>query len=314
MYGWHESFSVDATPNLAGQVSSDLTWVWWGWGGIEVTGGELIMTVPEPGTDPFDNNSCWLQIDQSTDPNAVITPTDLELWMKIKVSTTGTPTDGDQFHIALAIDPDFLTNLNVYTAAVVPVINGVGSYYFALDQFGGPVTSEAVAYNTWFWEKIVINGDSVSVWTFADGSSPTNEPQHTFTTDNVTNPAPMLVLAGVLADDSSAVHISDVYYNEAPVLGIDDNPTITNQYQLNQNYPNPFNPVTHISYLVPKAGLVKLGVFNVLGEEVATLVNNVVTPGQHSVVWNAENMPSGLYFYRIEASSFAQTKKLLLIK
>ncbi|MFQ6677068.1 MAG: T9SS type A sorting domain-containing protein [Fidelibacterota bacterium] len=314
IFGWHESFSTDATPAITGAVNSDMSWTWWGWGGVEVSGGELMLTVPDPGTDPFDNNSCWLQIDQSTDANAPITPTDSEIWIKLKISTTGTPTDRDQFHVAIAIDPNFLTNLNVYTAAVSPVISGVGSYYFQLDQMGGPVINDAIVYNQWFWKKIVTKGDTVSVWAFADGSAPTDTAQFVFTTDNVTDPAPMLVLVGVFDDDSSALHIDDVYYNESPPLGIDDNASIAKGFELNQNYPNPFNPVTHINYTIPEIGPVKLAVFNVLGKEVSTLVNMVVTPGTHSAVWDAGDMPSGVYFYRIEAGSFTQTRKLLLIK
>lgn len=313
IFGWHESFSTDATPDLSGDVVSDLNWSWWGWGGIEVTGGELVLTVPDPGTDPFDLNTCWVQIDQSIDANAPITPGDFEMWIKIKISTDGTPDTDDQFHAAVAIDPDFLSNLNVYTSTVVPAASGVGGYYFALDQFTGPVVNDAITYNTWFWEKIVASGDTVSVWTFADGSSPSDTAQHVFTTENVTNAAPTLIIVGVFNDDSSSVHISDVYYNESP-LGIEDNATIASDYKLNQNYPNPFNPVTHISYTVPKSGQVNLTIFNVLGEEVSKLVNEVIIPGTHTTTWNAENMPSGVYFYRLDAGSFSQTNKLLLIK
>ncbi len=314
MFAWHESFSIDATPDITGTVTSDLKWTWWGWGGVEVSGGELMMTVPAPGTDPFDNNSTWLQIDATYDPNTAITPTDSEIWIKLKISTTGTPTDRDQFHVAIAVDPNFLTNYNVYTAAVLPVINGVGSYYFALDQMGGPTISEVITYNQWFWKKIVTKGDTVSIWTFAESATPTDTAQFVFTTDNVTDPAPMLVLVGVFDDDSSALHIDDVYYNESPALGIDDNASIAKSFDLSQNYPNPFNPVTHINYTVPEVGPVKLAVFNVLGDEVSTLVNTVVTPGVHSASWDAGDMPSGVYFYRIEAGSFTQTRKLLLVK
>ncbi|SVA08875.1 uncharacterized protein METZ01_LOCUS61729, partial [marine metagenome] len=72
--------------------------------------------------------------------------------------------------------------------------------------------------------------------------------------------------------------------------------------------------ITNISYTVPQAGAVKLAVFNALGEKVSTLVNNVVTSGTHTAAWDAGNMPSGVYFYRLEAGSFTQTRKLLLIK
>ncbi|HJL74015.1 MAG: T9SS type A sorting domain-containing protein [Candidatus Marinimicrobia bacterium] len=313
MFGWHESFSVDTTPALDGSVVSDMTWTWWGWGGIEVTDGDLVMTAPDPGTDPFDIDSNWLQIDQSTDSNAEITPEDAEIWVKMKFVREGGSIMADQFHVTVDVDPEFLTNYGVYTAAIHQQA-GVGGYFFATDEFSGPVASDAVTYNSWFWEKIVTSGDTVRMWIFADGSSPSEEPQHVFTTDNVSSPAATMILVGAFDGDSTEIHITDIYYNESPSLGIDDNVNIAKGYELNQNYPNPFNPVTNISYSVPEAGQVKLAVFNVLGEEVSTLVNNVVTPGTHIATWNAGSMPSGVYFYRIEAGSFTQTRKLLLIK
>jgi len=312
MFGWHESFSTDATPDLTGAVVSDMTWTWWGWGGVQVAGGALILTEPDPGTDPFDLNTCWIQIDQSVDANAEITPTAAEIWFKIKIQTAGTWDGDDQFHVAVAIDPDFLTNFGVYTCAVVPAANMVGGYFFATDEFIAGSNS-AVTYDSWFWEKITVVDDTVSIYTFADGDTPSDTADMVYATDGVAAPAPTLIIVGKLADDSSSVSISDVYYNESP-LGIGDDPYIANGFELSQNYPNPFNPVTHISYTVPVTGQVKLSVFNVLGEEVSTLVNNVVTSGKHTATWNASNMPSGVYFYSIEAAGFTQTKKLLLIK
>ncbi len=314
MFGWHESFSTDATPEITGALTSDMTWNWWGWGGIEVTDGDLVMTVPDEGTDPFDFNSCWLQIDQSIDANAAITPTDAEIWIKMKFETVGTPTNNDQFHTVVAMDPDFLTNFNLYNTAVLPAVNGVGGFYLATQEFSGPGITADIAYNTWFWQKIVVTGDTISIWAFADGSSPSDTALHVFIADLGVDPAASLIIAGVFDDDSSALHVSDIYYNEAPALGIGDNPAIASGYELSQNYPNPFNPVTHISYTVPTTGQVNLTIYNVLGEEVSTLVNTVITPGTYTAIWNAGNLPSGVYFYRLEAGRFSQTNKLLLIK
>ncbi|HBN45840.1 MAG TPA: T9SS type A sorting domain-containing protein [Candidatus Marinimicrobia bacterium] len=313
MFGWHESFSTDATPSMSGALTSDMTWTWWGWGGIEVTGGDLVMTIPDEGTDPFDIDSNWLQMDQTTDPNGEITPEDAEIWVKMKFVREGSSVMPDQFHVTVAVDPEFLSNYSVYTAAVHQQA-GMGGYYFATDQFSGPVVSDAVTYNSWFWEKIVTNGDTVSMWIFADGSSPSEEPQHVFTTDNVSSPAPTMIIIGAFDDDSTEIHITDVYYNESPDLGIDDNVNIAHGYELSQNYPNPFNPETHITYTVPTTGQVTLAIYNVLGEKVSTLVNDVMTPGTHTTTWNAGNMPSGVYFYRLDAGRFSQTNKVLLIK
>jgi len=82
---------------------------------------------------------------------------------------------------------------------------------------------------------------------------------------------------------------------------------------LEQNYPNPFNPSTTISYQLPTRGYVTLKVYNLLGQEVATLVNGIEEPGYKSVEFNAGKLASGVYLYRITAGDFIQTRKLLLL-
>jgi hypothetical protein len=98
------------------------------------------------------------------------------------------------------------------------------------------------------------------------------------------------------------------------ISGISNNINIADSYSLSQNYPNPFNPVTKINFSIPKSGLVTLKVFDILGKEVATLVNEVRNAGEHTVDFNALNLPSGAYFYRIEAGDFKAVKKMLLLK
>jgi len=85
-------------------------------------------------------------------------------------------------------------------------------------------------------------------------------------------------------------------------------------YTLQQNYPNPFNPSTTIKFSIPKAGNVKLVVYDVLGKEVATLVNNFLNAGQYNFQFNASNLASGIYLYRLETNNFVQTNKMLLMK
>ena len=85
-------------------------------------------------------------------------------------------------------------------------------------------------------------------------------------------------------------------------------------YSLKQNYPNPFNPVTKINYEIPKQGFVSLKVFDILGREVRTLVNDVKSPGSYSVDFNGIDLSSGVYFYRLEANGFSDIKRMMLIK
>lgn len=105
--------------------------------------------------------------------------------------------------------------------------------------------------------------------------------------------------------------ITLVYYT---ITGGIQTVTIPNYYSLSQNYPNPFNPTTKISYTLPKAGNVELKVYDLLGREVATLVNETKQPGMYSVDFNASNLASGVYFYSIKANDFSAVKKMILVK
>jgi len=91
-------------------------------------------------------------------------------------------------------------------------------------------------------------------------------------------------------------------------------PTAPKTFLLEQNYPNPFNPSTTIRYQLPVASEVKLEVYDVLGKKIATLVNERQSAGSYQVVWNASGLSSGTYFYRLQAGTFTQTKKMILVK
>ena len=310
--GWTETFETAATPDGQGMIASDITWAWWGWGSAAVADGSMMLVGAD---DPFGNVTSWIQTDQTIDANAEITPESVTMYLKIKFTTTGTPTDGDQIHVTVATDPEFLANVNVYTVVSSPV-GIIGEFYFGTNVSAG-TPHPAIGYDSWFWEKIVVNGDSVSIWAFADGAAPADTATWTYTTDNVAVGAglPTFIIVGVTDDDSSAVHVDEVWYNETPTgMGISDDAPIASSYELGQNYPNPFNPTTHIRFNIPETAGAKLTVFNIMGEAVANLVDGVVSAGGHTVSWNAANMPTGVYFYRLESGNFTQTRKLLLVK
>ncbi len=115
-------------------------------------------------------------------------------------------------------------------------------------------------------------------------------------------------------NDSAWVNSSRDIFSYQSVTAVKETPKLPNQFSLSQNYPNPFNPTTQITFTLPKASNVTLTVYNVLGQQIATLVNGKNEPGEHSVSWNALNIPSGVYFYRIVAGDFVQTKKMVLMK
>jgi len=110
--------------------------------------------------------------------------------------------------------------------------------------------------------------------------------------------------------------VSWVTANGGLITGTGNNSalTIPDSYQLSQNYPNPFNPSTKINFTIPVNGQVSLKVYNILGKEVMSLVNDVITAGRHEITFDGSNLNSGTYFYRLQSGNFVETKKMLLVK
>jgi len=111
------------------------------------------------------------------------------------------------------------------------------------------------------------------------------------------------------------------YESPFPVGVEDDLLIIPEKYSLAQNYPNPFNPVTKIKYQIPELSVVTIKVYDVLGSEIITLVNEEKPVGSYEVEFDATGLPSGIYFYRLQAvptgrqaGSFVETKKMVLLK
>jgi hypothetical protein len=108
-----------------------------------------------------------------------------------------------------------------------------------------------------------------------------------------------------------AINLSYILVNTTGVLA-DNN--IIKGYSLSQNYPNPFNPSTTISFDLPTKSYVSLKVFDVMGREVATIASEELSAGTYTRQWNASNMSSGIYFYRLQAGNYFESKKLILLK
>lgn len=128
---------------------------------------------------------------------------------------------------------------------------------------------------------------------------------------NLTNGCPAIVMSG------STVFAAAGEVWKCPIdniTAVDKNISYILNYILSQNYPNPFNPTTNISYSIPQLVNVTLKVYDLLGREVVELVNGEKNPGKYEVIFDGSNLSSGIYFYRLTAGSFSQTKKLLLIK
>jgi hypothetical protein len=103
---------------------------------------------------------------------------------------------------------------------------------------------------------------------------------------------------------------------DATASGVDDQRIsgLPGSARLDQNYPNPFNPTTKIQFTIVNRQLTIVKVFDLMGREVATLVNEVKQPGTYTVVFNGSNLESGVYFYRLQAGSLVETKQLILLK
>lgn len=109
------------------------------------------------------------------------------------------------------------------------------------------------------------------------------------------------------------IGISDVG-TISSITGIEEINTTPVGYILHQNYPNPFNPGTEISFSLAKSSFVTLEIYNSLGQKVATLLNKNINSGPHKVKFNASNLSSGIYYYKIQAGEFLSVKKMLLLQ
>lgn len=129
------------------------------------------------------------------------------------------------------------------------------------------------------------------------------------------NPSPMTYTA-TSSRGSISIEVPFVNAEDAGNMGVSNEEELDSKerFALNQNYPNPFNPSTTISFNLPQASEVSLKVYNMLGQEVITLVNKRMSSGSQAVKFDASNLASGMYIYRLQAGTFSKTKKMMLIK
>lgn len=159
------------------------------------------------------------------------------------------------------------------------------------------------------WSEVISYNGNMQTWTyqyfditsFCNGSSNVRV-RFRLTSDNGVN------YDGWYVDD-----IKILGY-QGPATGIGNWYVTPFKYALSQNYPNPFNPSTGIRYEIPNSSFVKLVVFDALGREVRTLVNEKQSPGTYEITFNASQYPSGVYYYKLTAEEFSDTKRMVLIK
>jgi len=160
------------------------------------------------------------------------------------------------------------------------------------------------------WQTVATYSGTLAAWTQQtfDISAYANASQNTKVRFRLTSDA-SLQYDGWYVDD-----VVITKYCVGTPLAIGNNNTIPERFSLEQNYPNPFNPVTQIKYGLASEGLVKLTVYDILGKEIAALVNEKQPAGKYAVDFDGRNFASGLYIYKIEAGSFTDVKKMMLIK
>jgi len=158
-------------------------------------------------------------------------------------------------------------------------------------------------------ERKIINNNVEGEWVrigFREGFGTTTEPKEYSYVDNIRS-----ITAKSLAYRLKQIDFDGRYEYSDEVFVETLAPT---DFVLKQNYPNPFNPSTTITFGIPVKANVVLKVFNSLGEEVAQLVNNEIIAGSYKIEFDATNLPSGVYFYQLNAGEFINTKKMILLK
>jgi uncharacterized delta-60 repeat protein len=123
-----------------------------------------------------------------------------------------------------------------------------------------------------------------------------------------------ILAGGWSQSDAGGPYFVLARYLKSNVTGILESKSLPKSFALEQNYPNPFNPTTTINFQLPAFNHVTIKVYNILGKEIATLVNGEKSAGNYSVQFNGSKLSSGVYLYRMQAGSFVQTKKILLLK
>ena len=216
----------------------------------------------------------------------------------------------------------FAQQLNTLLAGQI-VNTGAFGPSFAPDWDGSPLADlrpRHVALPmtfTWYNEASSFHPGRLDFIVYTDSVL---EPGNRFVLFTPAMPADSLAAYGLQPDDATFASdhlpvVGDFRYDPSmPTAADEPEAGVPDDFALAQNYPNPFNPVTRIGYALPAGGRVRLAVYDVLGQEVAVLIEGTQTAGQHEAVWDAQGWPSGPYFYRLEASGRVLTRAMFLLR
>ena len=124
-----------------------------------------------------------------------------------------------------------------------------------------------------------------------------------------------ILIVFIISGISSFATADNKLHSNIPLgIGSPINQTGPEDYKLYQNYPNPFNPSTKISYKINQEGFVKLSVFNLVGQEIESLVNEYQAAGKYDIEFNAKDLPSGIYLYKLQVNGYTSVKRMTLIR
>ncbi len=197
-----------------------------------------------------------------------------------------------------------------------PFLGAWGGSWTVSDTVGGSASTMKVLHNVggnmWRYDLVVPAGTNSGAYEYKfaavyPGADTVNGGSSPLDNEGGFGQNHMFILSGV-----PSIVLDNTFGNFGAVEQLND--LVPVAYELGQNYPNPFNPTTKIRFSIPEAGLVSLRIYNLLGEEVATLLNNDQPAGVYEANFDASSLSSGIYFYTLQAKNFTSTKKMVLLK
>ena len=259
--------------------------------------------------------------------NSIIVSTDNGLtWNKVKSPLDSAKVINDELTDTLSVisssfakDSDLLVGMRAFnfheSPISTPFANGGGLYHLWQNGEKWDIADSSFMGRSIFAfesnEKNIFMATDTGVFRSTDYGS---------TWDDISSGMKNIFVSSIFKSDNYlyANTINGIWKRPlSEITAIDDEKNggkIPNKFSLSQNYPNPFNPVTYINYSIPYSSDVSLKVYNLLGEEVATLFEGYRQAGNYEVVFDGSGFPSGVYFYRMKANNFGQFKKLILLK
>lgn len=203
------------------------------------------------------------------------------------------------------------------------IFSGNAAAHVALDYpVGGEVFHQGDSV-TIQWHNLIYHGtsdfdlyfsnDGGSTWQTIVENLPESQFDYNWTVPNITTNSGRIrvIQDNVSGSDYSATSAD---FNITISTGIEQSDNYVNSFKLFPAYPNPFNPTTTIEYSIPEDGIVKLTVFNVIGEKVKTIVNEFRNTGRFKVIFDGTSLTSGMYFYKLQTNNFSAIKRMILMK